>query len=86
MKLKLYQKILILLAIPFTILIMTNPSYQDFKNFIGPSTGDSVTRERNYFFYSTYKLVFYYNGKEYPHHFIGILGNFYEVKKDALKD
>jgi hypothetical protein len=86
MKLKLYQKALILLAISLAILIITNPSYQDFKNFIGHSSGDSVTRDRNYFVCSTYKVTFYFDGKEYPNYFIGILGNFYEVKKDTQKD
>jgi len=81
MKLRLYQKFLLLLLIPLTIIIITNPSYEDFKSYTGHDINDSsnITRDRTYFIYSTYTVSF--NSPNIDYHFVGILGNFYELRK-----
>lgn len=82
-KLTLRHKILISLISITSTLIITNPSYEDFKAYTGDDLNDRIktTRDKNYFIYSTYT-------KSYPtlnenYYYRGILGNFFEISKSV---
>lgn len=55
------------------ILIITNPSMQSFKEFLGESSYDGLSRKYNFFLFSIYKD---YDGDLY----LGFLGNFFFFK------
>jgi hypothetical protein len=67
-------KIAIVLAFLISILIITNPSREDFASNQHWKGDLYLGREKNYFIFSIYSNKFY--NKRY----IGILGNFYEIK------
>jgi len=77
MTLTLKQKYLTGTGILLLILIITNPSAQAFKEYIGSSTYEGLHKQTNLFVVSIYKE----RGTEY----IGVLGNFFKVEKELPK-
>jgi hypothetical protein len=72
MKLSLKQKCLAMLGVFLLLLIITNPSAQAFKEYIGFNYG--VHRDKNFFIMSVY---------DYHHiEYVGLVGNFIKEGKD----
>lgn len=72
MKLTAKQKILAGIAGFLLILIITNPSAQAFKEYIGSNSYNGLSRDKNFFIASIYE----YDGNRY----IALIGNF--IKED----
>lgn len=59
------------------LLVITNPSVKDFKDYIGRSSYDGLHRTSNYFLLSTYRF-----GQD---KYLGLFGNLYKLdEKRAL--
>ncbi len=80
-KIKVLQLVLGLLLILF---LVTNPSKNDFDDFIGLTSMNNVlivsTRERNYFLFSHYKVTMAAFGQSDADVYLGLLGNFFLVE------
>lgn len=83
MKLSRTQKTWIIVGSLLIVLISTNPSRSDFKDFLGYPSGMyermEVKRERNYFVCSVYSSML--DGK-----YIGFAGNFYEISPSKTNE
>lgn len=73
MKLKTKQKLLGGISGFLLLLIITNPSAQAFKEYVGSNSYYGLYRERNFFVASIYR----YEGDEY----VAVIGNFIEENK-----
>nr|WP_294942309.1 hypothetical protein [uncultured Mucilaginibacter sp.] len=76
---KIFKRALIILPIiALAVLIFTNPSAKDFKEFLGKDSYKGLQRQSNYFIYSKYRDN---SSMGYGHRrddmYTGILGNFY---------
>ena len=65
------------------ILVLTNPSSQQFNNYIGLKDKQVVLfRSWNFYFFSIHGVIFTGGGLSGNERYIGILGNFFHVKGD----
>jgi hypothetical protein len=78
------KKTLYVILTILIILIVTNPTVQDLKDYLGKTDNMNIKREKNYFIFSTYSVdVFRFNGEhiffdemEGTDIYYGYLGNF----------
>jgi hypothetical protein len=78
------KKALYVILTILIILIVTNPTVQDLKDYLGKTDNMNIKREKNYFIFSTYSVdVFRFNGEhiffdeiEGTDIYYGYLGNF----------
>ncbi|MCW3108510.1 MAG: hypothetical protein JWQ09_3016 [Segetibacter sp.] len=86
MKFTIKQKVWLGVSGLLLLLIITNPSAQAFKEYVGSSSYEGLHKETNYFICSKYT-------DQYNFNYIGILGNFYVyyndepvIKKDSVSN
>jgi hypothetical protein len=68
------RKILMVAAAVLVVTVLSNPSIQSFKEYIGNKRDVTLSRPSNYFIFSIYQC----NGSRY----IGAFGNFFYIKKE----
>lgn len=82
LKLKRHKGKLATLIVIF-ILVLTNPSSQQFSNYIGLKNEKLVLyRAWNFYIFSVYGVIFTGGGLTGNERYIGVLGNFFHVKGD----
>lgn len=65
------------------ILVLTNPSSQQFDNYVGLKNEKIVLfRSWNFYIFSIYGAIFTGGGSIGNERYVGILGNFFHVKGD----
>ena len=84
LKLKINRKIAVVFAALVIVLIVTNPSRNNYFDYLGYSKEDedylSVKRETNFFVCSIYSYKRGESEESRVKHF-GILGNFFQIEK-----
>lgn len=66
-----------ILAAVLALLIVTNSSIKDFKDFVGVNTYAGLHKKRNFFVFSLFK------NDRYHQEYIGVLGNLFKLNNDS---